>query len=68
MAGVVVEKEFCLLLYLCACEGSRQLQGLLGLVDVVLDVIDSGEVAQIMSLWHLLRFKHLPLHKLPGNT
>ena len=43
------------------------LQGLLGLVDVVLDVVDSGEVTQVVFLRNLLCLEHLTLHKLPGN-
>lgn len=41
------------------------LQGFLGLMDVVLDVVHRGEVAQVVPLRNLLRLEHLTLHKFP---
>ncbi len=45
-----------------------QPQCLLGFVDVVLDVVDGGEVSQVVSLWKSVTFKQLLLHKMPENT
>ena len=50
------------------CGAGSQSQGLLGLMDVVLDVIDGGEESQVVSLWTFFTLKQLFLHKMPVDT
>lgn len=55
---------------MCVCvsdlsRAAAQTQGPLGLMDVVFDVVDGGEVSQVVSLWEVVTFKELLLHKIP---